>query len=109
MKQITFKEEILKTVGDETIEFVLFQQLIDSIYFNSDFPDLRDSAAVKEVLGKFITWEQAAPLLDYNYKRGYGSRDCHDIVIYTDKNIYYVHDYDGATWLQFVPRYPNNS
>ena len=40
MKQITFKEEILNTVGDETIEFVLFQQLIDSYYFNSDFTDL---------------------------------------------------------------------
>lgn len=54
--------------------------------------------------GKAVSWEELRPHLDYEYDRGYGGQDCHDVYIWTEDRVYFVWEYDGATWLQSVPR-----
>lgn len=53
-----------------------------------------------------LTWEQARPLLDYPYDNGFGVQDCHDVHVWTDERVVYVHEYDGATELEWLPRNP---
>lgn len=45
--------------------------------------------------------------LDYSYDSGYGSQDCHDINIWTADKVYYIHEYDGSTSLDYQPRNPS--
>ena len=54
-----------------------------------------------------LSWETAAPLLDYTYDSGFGSQDCHSLYIYTPNNVYYIHEYDGATSVESIPRNPS--
>jgi hypothetical protein len=56
--------------------------------------------------GKTISWELAAPLLDYPYYSGYGSMDCHDIVAWTETQVIYIHEYDGSVSFHYQLRNP---
>lgn len=53
-----------------------------------------------------ISWEEAKPLLGYDYDRGYGGQDCHSIFAWTKNYILFVHEYDGATSINRIPRNP---
>jgi len=99
-----FKQDILAAVEDEVIEAVVITGNIYTYWGSS--PDPRNTDSLKAVIGKAITWEQAAPLLDYSYDSGYGSMDCHDVLVYTAANVYYIHEYDGSTSVCSVPRNP---
>jgi hypothetical protein len=57
-------------------------------------------------LCKLLLWDEARPLLDYEYDRGYGLSDCHPIVAWTDLLIVFTTVYDGATGFGAVPRNP---
>lgn len=59
-----------------------------------------------EKLGVVLTAADAAPLLDYAYDDGFGVQDCHDIYAWTENLVLYVHEYDGATSVESVPRHP---
>jgi len=99
-----FKQDILEAVEDEVIEAVVITGIIYE-YF-SGRADCRNTDSLKAVIKKAITWEQAAPLLDYSYDSGYGGMDCHDVLVYTAENVYYIHEYDGSTSVHCVPRNP---
>jgi len=60
----------------------------------------------EEDFGKCHPWSYVRDAFDYTYDKGYGSRDCHDILVYTTYTIYYIHEYDGATSIRWMPRNP---
>lgn len=101
-----FKQDILEATAGEIIEAVVILDLIKP-YAWSYTRDIRDTDSLKATLTTPLSWEQAAPLLDYYYDTGFGARDCHLVVIYTDQAIHYIHEYDGSTELRCVLKDPS--
>jgi hypothetical protein len=55
---------------------------------------------------KILSWEEARPLLDYEYGTGYGGVECHAIYAWTPTRILFVSQYDGSTEIESAPRNP---
>jgi hypothetical protein len=45
-------------------------------------------------------------ILDYKFDDGYGSPDAPPIIAYSRDYIIYIHEYDGAEWPVWLPRFP---
>ena len=58
-------------------------------------------------MGKCVPWDTVKDLLNYSYDPSYGSLDCHMITAWTATQVIYIHEYDGATWPESVPRNPD--
>lgn len=97
----SFKDDILAEAKGPIIGIRIPLMNSYSSYSN----DTRD-ALVKQYNGQTISWEIAAPLLDYPYYSGYGSMDCHNIVAWTETQVIYIHEYDGSTSVCSLPRNP---
>lgn len=92
---MTFAQEIEDLVPDgETIEAVVLGD------------DERGYREHPKLSLEVLTWEQARPLLDYDYDPGYGGQDCHSFYAWTQTRVIFVHEYDGATAPHWVPRHP---
>jgi hypothetical protein len=59
-----------------------------------------------EYVGKLLSWEAARPIIDYEYDNGYGSAGCHAVYAWTETQVIFVSEYDGATGISEVPRNP---
>jgi hypothetical protein len=53
-----------------------------------------------------LSWEEARPMLDYEYDSGFGASDCHNITAWTPSRVLYVHEYDGSTQVLWLERHP---
>lgn len=51
-------------------------------------------------------WAEASKKLDYQYNNGFGGADCHAVIAWGERYVYFVHEYDGATGINCVPRNP---
>ena len=58
--------------------------------------------------GKLLSWEDAKPLLDYEFNPGYGAPGCNAIWAWTETSVIAIGQYDGATWPYSLPRNPMN-
>lgn len=95
----TFADDIEEAVGQEVIEaIVVYSDTWDDSPINERSPDARYGVAVG--------WDEAKPWLSYDFDRGYGGQDCHNVHIWTATRVFYVEEYDGATGLASVPRNP---
>lgn len=108
-----FKADILEAIGDEKILLLVITENLDKIYTKQTTytgPKFEDDprSVSPEYLNKQLTWEQAAPLLDYEYNSGYGSMDCHNIYFWTAQSVGYIHEYDGSTSVELIPRNPSD-
>ena len=56
--------------------------------------------------GRPYSWDEIFPRFDYPYDAGYGSADCHFIHMWTADRVYYIHEYDGSTYVESLPRNP---
>jgi len=45
-------------------------------------------------------------ILNYKFDDGYGSPDAPPIIAYSRDYIIYIHEYDGAEWPVWLPRFP---
>ncbi len=59
-----------------------------------------------QTIGQVLTWKQARPMLDYEFDDGLGGADCNSLLLWTFDRVWFVHEYDGATSLAWVPRQP---
>lgn len=84
--------ELLKLAADEAIEGVVI-----GAYDLYELPTYID---------KVLSAEQAKPILDYEYDSGFGCADCHPFFAWTRSKVIFVHEYDGATTVVWVPRNP---
>jgi hypothetical protein len=106
-----FKQAILRATEGELIESVVILNMLDDGFLRAPRiygRDKRDTDALIASLNIPLSWEDAASLLDYEFNAGYGSMDCHDVIIYTNKSIHYVQEYDGSTWLQSIYKDPKS-
>ena len=98
-----FLKDLQEVFEEEIPEYVEIRALITRDW--DDEKDPRDTPVIP-YLDKVIPWETAAPLFDYEYDSGYGSRDCHNIYVWTKNFVFYIHEYDGSTQVRAVPRNP---
>jgi hypothetical protein len=55
---------------------------------------------------KLLTFEEAKPLLDYEFNSGYGAPECNAITVWTKSWVIAVSQYDGSTSPFRLPRNP---
>lgn len=96
-----FLDDLQQCIGDDIIEAVDLGTPIEK-YFEEDPRNI----AAAPFMGKLLSWEEAKPLLNYEYDQGYGRVDCHMVTLWSKDWIYFIHEYDGATWPVSVPRNP---
>ncbi len=53
-----------------------------------------------------LSREDGLKKLDLDYDNGYSGADCYPMYAWTDRWVYFVSEYDGATCLSRVPRNP---
>lgn len=56
--------------------------------------------------GEVLSWDEARPMLDYDYSRDYGSPECDAVFVWTRSRVLFVSQYDGSTRVEFIPRHP---
>lgn len=96
-----FLSDIQEALGDDIPIAVRIFSNIDNHLINSDNRNVDE-----KYLNVILTPEVAFPLFDYKYDAGFGSMDCHDILIWSEKYIYYIYEYDGSTDIHALPRNP---
>ncbi|KKM99808.1 hypothetical protein LCGC14_1144250 [marine sediment metagenome] len=99
---MTFAEDIEEAVGKESIQAIVIGKLGD--HWEEPSYDSRNIPRSKCVL--VLNWEEARPLLNYEYDDGFGGADCHAIYVWTRTRVFFVSEYDGATGIASVPRNP---
>ena len=90
---MTFAEEIEKAACGEILAAVVE----GSGWGNRSRPDGP---------GTLMEWADARELLDYEYDSGYGGVECHTFTAWTADRVLFTGTYDGATWVESVPRHP---
>jgi hypothetical protein len=53
-----------------------------------------------------LTREEGLAKLDLEYNNGFGGADCFPFFAWTKSRVFFVHEYDGATGVNWVPRNP---
>jgi len=98
---MSFKQDILDAAKGEKIVGVVIGEMGWGDYYKEIVP-MYD----QQPKGKLLSWEEAAPLLDYEYDTGYGAPECNAIYVWTESRVLFVTQYDGATCIDYVPRNP---
>ena len=96
-----FKRDILEAANGEPIEAIIIGQFGWGGYGDSEPPHVP-----ADKMGVVLTWDEAAPLLDYEYDTGYGAPECNAIEAFTASRILSVSTYDGSSWLTWANRQP---
>jgi len=90
-----------KEAGDEQIEAVVIGDMPWGDYDSGHVPNYHKMPRCVP-----LNWEEAAPLLDYDFTDNYGYPACQAVYAWTKTKIIAVAQYDGATWSYSVPRHP---
>jgi hypothetical protein len=62
-----------------------------------------------EKRGIVLTWEEARPYMQsWRFNGGYGSPECYAVRVWTNRRVYWITQYDGATGFSCAPRSPEN-
>lgn len=62
-----------------------------------------------DMRGKVLTLEEARPYMQgWSFYCGHGAPECYSAYIWTNKRIFWVSEYDGATKLDYMPRNPTD-
>jgi hypothetical protein len=60
--------------------------------------------------GKLLTWEEAAPLLDYDFDDDFeGYRHCDAVHAWTPTKVIATSVYDGGVGMFWLPRHPTDT
>lgn len=89
----SFKQEIEKEIAGAAIEMCVIGEMMGGWEENGN-----------KTGGKVLSWEEASPLLSYEYNGG----ACHAIYVYTKERIFFVQQYDAQTCLRSIPRNPTD-
>lgn len=94
-------EWITEIIGDEIIESVVIGDKGWGGFESHTIPQYES-----QIRNKVLSWEQAKPMLDYEFDSGFGSPGCNAVTVWTPTRVLFVSQYDGATSLESVPRNP---
>ena len=56
--------------------------------------------------GEVLSWDEALPMLDYEFDDGFGAPGCNAITAWTASKVIFIDQYDGATGPVVIPRHP---
>ena len=96
------KQWLLDMADGEPIEAVVIGQMGWGDDYRSD--GVPDYAAQPRFT--VLSWEQAAPWLDYNFDSGYGAPACNAVYAWTASRVIFISQYDGSTTPHWGPRNP---
>lgn len=97
-----FLESIKCVLKDESVQAIRFNSTINPIV-GEDIRDLK----VGPLIGRLLAWNTIiTDILNYEYNPETESRDCHDIYIWTEKYILFVHHCEFSTYIYKVLRNP---
>lgn len=85
----------------EAIESVVIGEMGWGDYGNAGVPQYAEQR--REEL---LTWDQAKPMLDYDFDDSYGAPGCNAIYVWTTNRVLFISQYDGSTNIEWVPRNP---
>lgn len=98
-EQPNLKNWLLRAAGGEPIEAVVIGEMSSS--HSEDVPRYAEQPR-----GKVLTWEEAAPWLDYTFNDDFGGAGCNPVYAWTKTKVITIGEYDGSTDWQVTPRHP---
>jgi hypothetical protein len=99
---LTFAEEIEYAAGGEPISAIAIGPFARGDGYGED----RISRAAPVRIGQLLKWEEARPMLDYEFDRNFGQPQCDAIHAWTENKVLFVYEHDGATQVLTIPRNP---
>jgi len=99
------REWIEETANGEPVEAVVIGDMGWKRYRLEDIPE---AARDESKWNRCLTWEEAAPLLSYDFSCGYGAPGCQAVVAWTKSRVIFISQYDGSTSPEWVPRNPTD-
>lgn len=90
---------------NDLVEAVDGEKILAVQLFNNPRYEYSGVDPAAAILGKVLTFEEIWPHLNYEYDAGYGTQDCHDFFAWTATRVFFVHEYDGSTWVRNAPRF----
>ena len=96
-----FKDDLLAEAAGQTIEAICIGDMGWSDFNHEHIPNWKEVPR-----GKLLNWQEAAPLLDFNYSTGYGAPECPCVYAWTKDYVIFISQYDGSTCTNKVPRNP---
>jgi hypothetical protein len=87
--------------GEAVLGVVFGDMGWDEDYAAEHIPNYR--AMLKGVV---LSLADAMPWLDYEFYDGFGGVNCQSVYIWTTTKVIFIHEYDGSTTIQSVPRNP---
>ena len=100
---INFRQDILNEFTDEYADE--YYSAIIMVTGGSGVADSNNKFP-RELLNKPVLLKEVIGCFDYEYDEGYGTQECHDFYIWTITRILFIHEYDGSTYIESVPRHP---
>lgn len=100
---MTFARDIEAAADGEPIETIVI-----GVHGWEGYKKDGDARAAPVRHGVRLSWDEARPMLDYDYNGGFGAPDCHAIWAWTPSRVLFVHEYDGSTGVVWVPRSPQD-
>lgn len=92
---------ITECVDGESIEGVVIGKMGWGDYGSKDVPQYETQQR-----GVVLSWEEAKPMLDYEFNNGFGFPACNPIYVWTTTRVMFVLQYDGSTSMSWIPRNP---
>jgi len=99
------KQWVLRAANGENIEAIVLGKPRKRVDQPANVP-WNDWDETK--LNKVLSWEEAEPLIDYNFDSSYGTPGCHAVTAWTKNRIIFVSQYNGATSIESAPRNPSD-
>lgn len=93
------KERLLRAANGEPIEAIVIGR--PGIGFDWDSDPFTDAER-----GVVLTWEQAAPKLDYVFDNDRYIACCHALYAWTASKIFFMEEDEGQVYLRSLPRNP---
>lgn len=90
-----------ETANGEPIEAVVLGEMGWGDYGSEQVPTY-----ATQKRGVILSWDEAAPMIDYTFDSGYGAPGCNALWAWTASRVIFVSTYDGSTNPSWVPRNP---
>jgi len=87
---------------DESVEAVVFGNWGAGLYEDPECIPFN-------MRNRVLNLEEATPYMqDWNVNSYYGAPKSYAIYVWTNKNVFWITQYDGSTWLSSMPRNPED-
>lgn len=101
-----FAEDIEKAAGEEIQSIVIGAFGWGSWEDDNPYAEEDRHKPASARKGELLSWDEARPLLNYDYDDGYGAPECHAITVWTENLVLWVTQYDGSTYISSIYRNP---